>query len=53
MCLVETEDNQFDFARLYFWSREIEKADFEFYQYTEIVHRDVRLDPIVKFRQII
>ena len=53
ICLVETEDNQIDFARLYFWSREIAKGDLSFLQYTEVVHRDVKLDPIVKYRQII
>lgn len=30
ICLIETEDNQIDFARLYFWSRKIEKGDISF-----------------------
>src|SRR5947199_290043 len=53
ICLVETEDNQFDFARLYFWSGDVLKKDINFYQYTEVVPRDIKMDPIVKFRQII
>lgn len=38
---------------MYFWSRDIKVADFSFIQYTEVVHRDVKLDPIVKYRQVI
>lgn len=53
ICLVETEDNQIDFARLYFWSRVIATGDLGFLQYTEVVHRDVKMDPIVKYRQIV
>lgn len=53
ICLIETEDNQIDYARMYFWTRDIKTADFSFIQYTEVVHRDVRLDPIVKYKQII
>lgn len=38
---------------MYFWSREIAKGDISFLQYTEVVHRNVKLDPIIKYKQII
>ncbi len=53
MCMVETDDNQIDFTRLYFWSRDIKNSDLEFYQYREIVPRDIKGDPVIKFVQII
>jgi hypothetical protein len=31
MCMIETSDNQIDFSRLYFWSRNFAMADLEFY----------------------
>ena len=48
MCMIETADNQIDFSRLYFWSRDLAKADLEFYQYREVVRRQMSGDPVVK-----
>jgi len=31
MLAIETEDNQIDFTRLYFWSKDLTKLDLEFY----------------------
>lgn len=53
LCLIETDDHQIDFARLYYWSRDISKPDLAFYQYREVVPRDLRGDPIKKIVQII
>ncbi|CDW78106.1 wd-40 repeat protein [Stylonychia lemnae] len=51
---IETDDNQIDFTRLYFWSKDLTKLDVEFYQYREVVKRnDVRDDPIIKFKHVI
>lgn len=52
-CLIETEDNQIDFTRLYFYSRNLVKGDLVFKQSQEVVHRTTKLDPIAKFKQII
>eukprot|EP00347_Sterkiella_histriomuscorum_P010355 403376619 len=53
MCMIETDDNQFDFNRLYFWDRDFNNPSLEFYQYREVVPRELRKDPIKKFTQII
>ena len=53
LCTIELEDNQIDFTRLYFWSRDIKEPDLQFYQYREVVPRETRNDPIVKFAQVI
>ena len=54
MCSVETDDNQIDTVRLYFWSLDFSKADLEFYQYREVVRRsNVFNDPIRVFKQVI
>ena len=54
MCSIETEDNQIDTTRLYFWNRDLQSPDIEFFQYREVVTRsDVKGDPIVKFKQVI
>lgn len=53
MCLIETDDNQFDYNRLYFWDRNFEKPSFEFYQYREVVPRETRNDPIKSFTFVI
>lgn len=49
MCAIETDDNQIDFTRLYKWERSIEIKDVEFFQYREVVTRDLHGDPITKF----
>ena len=49
ICMVETEDNQIDFTRLYFWNRNFAANNIQFYQYTTVTYRDVKLDPIKKF----
>jgi len=44
--LVETEDNQIDFARLYIKEQDVLKGDISFLSYGEVVPRNVRFDPI-------
>ncbi|CDW75557.1 wd-40 repeat protein [Stylonychia lemnae] len=54
MCYIETLDNQIDYSRLYNWERSnIVNPAVEFYQYREVVKRDLSGDPIQKITQII
>lgn len=53
MCMIETEDNQMDFNRLYFWDRNFDAPSFAHYQYREVVLREVRGDPIRSFTHVI
>lgn len=39
MCMIETSDNQIDYSKLVFKSRNIQTADLEFVQYREVVRR--------------
>lgn len=51
MCSIECEDNQLDFTRLYVWERDnlFTSGNLEFFQYREVVPRDLRGDKVVKF----
>ena len=46
--LVETEDNQIDFARLNLKNQDVLKGEIYFLQYGEVAARSVRFDPIQK-----
>ena len=52
MLEVETEDNQIDFTKLYIKDKNFEKGEIYCIQFTEVVSRDVRLDPIVKWERM-
>jgi hypothetical protein len=53
MCVIETDDNQIDYARLYNWNRGVKDAEHNFYQFREVVPRDIRNDPIKAYTHVI